>query len=349
MSSQFSALSTLKQQDAGLLMNAWEQLWPPGSDFQSRLAKVLLRLTNADLATVTTFDLFTGSLDVHVEPESWAPAVAEQRSKARYQLAQHPIATLLLEGNTNVMRLSDHVSLTDWAQSELYLQYYKPLDLAWEIVVPIPARGSKIRTVSLKSIGEYSNAQHDFTDRDMAMCAAVVPIASLGFGGLDEGTDDTYLTMASGWSLVRCDYARRVTHISLEDPEGVLRVGLQLPHFGTHPNGLVTDGHERVELADGKWLLQYVGGSATEHVIALKRDRDAPPDLSVLRARQRQVLELVAQGLTNDQIAYKLQISSGTVRKHIEAIFTQLRVNNRVEATAMWYANRARIPVQRDA
>jgi DNA-binding NarL/FixJ family response regulator len=51
-----------------------------------------------------------------------------------------------------------------------------------------------------------------------------------------------------------------------------------------------------------------------------------------LTARQREVLELLAQGLSNQAIADRLYISRNTVKFHVAAIYLQLGVTNRVQA-----------------
>jgi DNA-binding CsgD family transcriptional regulator len=51
-----------------------------------------------------------------------------------------------------------------------------------------------------------------------------------------------------------------------------------------------------------------------------------------LTAREREVLQLVAEGRRNAEIADKLVISSHTVDRHLEHIFTKLDVRNRTEA-----------------
>ncbi|HVQ86768.1 MAG TPA: response regulator transcription factor [Actinomycetes bacterium] len=53
-----------------------------------------------------------------------------------------------------------------------------------------------------------------------------------------------------------------------------------------------------------------------------------------LTARQMQLLQLVAQGHTNRDIATQLVVSVSTVRKHLENIFERLDVNNRTAAVA---------------
>ena len=50
--------------------------------------------------------------------------------------------------------------------------------------------------------------------------------------------------------------------------------------------------------------------------------------------REREILELVAQGLTNAQVARMLWISPGTVRKHLENAYEKLDVHTRTGAVA---------------
>ena len=50
-----------------------------------------------------------------------------------------------------------------------------------------------------------------------------------------------------------------------------------------------------------------------------------------LSERELQVLELVADGLTNEKIAEKLEISKRTVDNHISNILTKTKTENRVE------------------
>lgn len=57
-------------------------------------------------------------------------------------------------------------------------------------------------------------------------------------------------------------------------------------------------------------------------------------ELSTLTEREREVLSLLAQGLTNKEIAEKLVITTNTVKRHLKAIFEKLDVHTRSAATA---------------
>lgn len=53
-----------------------------------------------------------------------------------------------------------------------------------------------------------------------------------------------------------------------------------------------------------------------------------------LTQRERQILELLADGLGNKQIAARLGITTNTVKTHLELLFDKLDVSSRAEAVA---------------
>jgi DNA-binding NarL/FixJ family response regulator len=57
-------------------------------------------------------------------------------------------------------------------------------------------------------------------------------------------------------------------------------------------------------------------------------------DLDTLTRREREVLELLAQGMTNKEIAAALVITTNTVKRHLKAIFNKLDVRTRSAAAA---------------
>jgi NarL family two-component system response regulator LiaR len=54
-----------------------------------------------------------------------------------------------------------------------------------------------------------------------------------------------------------------------------------------------------------------------------------------LTNREQEVLHLMVQGMTNNEIAEDLTISRSTVKKHVRSILTKLNTNNRTEAVAL--------------
>jgi DNA-binding NarL/FixJ family response regulator len=70
----------------------------------------------------------------------------------------------------------------------------------------------------------------------------------------------------------------------------------------------------------------------------LRTHRQRPREQSSeLSEREEEVLELVARGLTNSQIARRLMVSGNTVKFHLQNIYQKLNVGNRTEAAAVFY------------
>jgi two-component system response regulator DesR len=80
--------------------------------------------------------------------------------------------------------------------------------------------------------------------------------------------------------------------------------------------------------------------SAAEIVEAIQRvgsgddvfDTPVAPSAQLLTMREREVLELVAAGLTNAEIAAELELSPNTVKEHASSMFRKLGARNRADA-----------------
>ena len=89
----------------------------------------------------------------------------------------------------------------------------------------------------------------------------------------------------------------------------------------------------RVVAGGGAWLDPAVTG----RVLAIYRSA-APPrtgrdaDLDALTSREREVLTLIGQGKTNAEIAAELYVGEGTVKTHINHVFTKLQLRDRAAA-----------------
>jgi DNA-binding NarL/FixJ family response regulator len=84
-------------------------------------------------------------------------------------------------------------------------------------------------------------------------------------------------------------------------------------------------GHLVFPLAARRWLLR--GGTQQER--------------GELTEREREILALVAEGLTNAQIARRLRVSDNTVKFHLQNLYLKLGVRNRTEAAAHYLREHA--------
>ena len=93
----------------------------------------------------------------------------------------------------------------------------------------------------------------------------------------------------------------------------------------------------RTVAGGGAWLDPAVTG----RVLAVYRAAPTPaatsPALGQLTDREREVLTLVGQGCTNGEIAERLFIGEGTVKTHINHLFTKLDLRDRAAAIVFAY------------
>jgi NarL family two-component system response regulator LiaR len=75
---------------------------------------------------------------------------------------------------------------------------------------------------------------------------------------------------------------------------------------------------------------------SAEAVEALVRAPDVPPEIGQdLSDREREVLELLAEGLSNAAIAERMVVSVAAVKYHVSSILSKLGAANRTEAVAL--------------
>ncbi|WP_436777877.1 response regulator [Yinghuangia sp. YIM S09857] len=67
------------------------------------------------------------------------------------------------------------------------------------------------------------------------------------------------------------------------------------------------------------------------------RTAQAADRVAVLTPREREVLALIGEGISNAEIGRRLNLVEGTVKTHVSAILTRLRVRNRVQAAIVAY------------
>jgi len=99
-------------------------------------------------------------------------------------------------------------------------------------------------------------------------------------------------------------------------------------------NSISKDEFESLKLVGSKLTLNAALAIAAEILETPRSDEVIKQQRFQLTTREQEVLSLVAQGLTNEQISNELVVVLKTVEKHVASIFRKLGVKNRTEAAA---------------
>jgi DNA-binding NarL/FixJ family response regulator len=78
-----------------------------------------------------------------------------------------------------------------------------------------------------------------------------------------------------------------------------------------------------------------ISATLLQRVATLSRGQRLHPDRDALTAREREIVELIDHGLSNKEIARRLQIEVATVKNHVHHILEKLHVARRGEAAAL--------------
>jgi DNA-binding NarL/FixJ family response regulator len=118
------------------------------------------------------------------------------------------------------------------------------------------------------------------------------------------------------------------------DDELILLVEAGVLGYVTRENSL-----DEVVAAIGNVVREQVVGSPKLRTLLVKRVRALAAELRspadvVLTTRERQIVDLIAQGLTNKAIANELRIEPATVKNHVHNILHKLGVTTRAAAVA---------------
>lgn len=142
-------------------------------------------------------------------------------------------------------------------------------------------------------------------DGDPAICRSAVSVLSR----VHAAAKIVMLCQEISQEAVRCAMEHRVS-------------GVLLKNYSTEDIG-----HAIRYMASGRTVMPAGWQRAA---VPLRRDPLA------LSPRLRQILALIAQGLSNDQIAADLALSPNTIKFHVRTLYARLGVHNRVEASIVY-------------
>jgi DNA-binding NarL/FixJ family response regulator len=330
----------LSEQDASALLAFVSELRELDDPlpFPPRLVTGLRNLIAADYLGYNETDL-VGRFSIlqvwhHADGEDelfWAnePSPDEElwwRLRATHPLCGYRVAS----GDwTTARKVSDFATLREFRRAPVYDAFYRGSIDHWLDVglAPEPTRTRVFIFTRYK--------RPDFDERDRLVAALLQPhlakraeaaeAASRGaeaLAAIEEGTSEkaSRVVLCSGTGVI--EFASASSRALLEHYLGI--------ENGRIPPALL--GRRKLRLAHADRRLHVrIAQTGGLHVLMLD-ERDTR--IEKLTTRERQILEHVALGKENDEIALELGLASATVAKHLEHVYRKLGVPNRTAAAA---------------
>lgn len=251
---------------------------------------------------------------------------------------EHPICHQHEQsGDWRAHRISDFVSARRHRASRIYAEWFRPLGIEHEITVGLDAPLSHTKVFLFDRQGG-----RDFTAAHSLMLDALRPYLARRYR-----IARTQACLRSAQALLdRAELpvvlleGREITHATPQAHRLLERYAPStLPELPTIVLAwLAEQGRPG---ARDELVIEGESGSLVIRVTegGLLLEERAPH--SGLTPREREILELVAEGRTNAQIAEQLWISAGTVRRHLENAYAKLGVHTRTAAVRAVSGGRA--------
>ena len=245
---------------------------------------------------------------------------------------QHPVSHFQeVTGDLRALKVSDFLSRSELRRREFYSEFFRPWGVEYEMCVGLDAPPSHTKDFVFDRIGG-----RDFTERDREVLDFLRPHLARIYEGAQVrrvAREALALLDRTDAALVMLEGADRVAFATPE-ARRLLATYFHL-NGGCLPYDVAEWLHEQrraaipaaltVERGDQSVVVQLVEGS-----LLLEEQREAPR----LTEREAEILDLVAVGKTNAEIAEALWIAPGTVRKHLENVYEKLEVHTRTAAVA---------------
>ena len=234
-------------------------------------------------------------------------------------------------GGFRALKLSDFMTRAEFRRTDVYWEYFRPWGAEYGMCVGLDAPLTHTKVFLFNRAGG-----RDFSERDRAVLDFIRPhLANLyeAAQARRRAAQAFALLEETDVGLVILDATGRIEHAT---PEALRLISTYFQANGTHlPQEIAAWLSEqrrapspeplRVEGQDVSLRVHIVGGA-----LVLSEARAAPP----LTDREREILELVAAGKSNAEIAGTMWIAPGTVRKHLENVYEKLGVHSRTAAVA---------------
>jgi DNA-binding CsgD family transcriptional regulator len=306
------------------------------------------------VASINEVDPIANRVVSWVDPPSFSPPAGVSEALAELA-AQHPLIRHAAEtGDGSAQRISDFWTQEEFHASQLYRLVYQPMGVEYQMSVTLPAPKPVVLGLAL------SRVESDFSERDREVLNLARPHLALiwrnarqqeRLRGLVEAANDAVAQEGSGM-VVLWEPPEEVTPGALE----TLYKFFGQPSFGSmlpeRVERWVATERERLEhdeldvmrplLAEEngrRCTLRYLPpqvGHPGAIVVGAQGARTSGRTFEALglSPREAEIVQWVTVGDSNAEIAARLEVSSGTVKKHLDHVYAKLGVRGRGALTA---------------
>jgi DNA-binding CsgD family transcriptional regulator len=250
---------------------------------------------------------------------------------------EHPLCAYQARtGDFTAHKFSDFVTRSQWHRLGLYAEYFRFYGVEDRIVVRLPTPPSHSKVVALDRAGD-----RDFCERDRVVLNLLRPHLT----ALDAAARERRLAAAL---LLEPDQSALVVLRSSDQIEFATPAAARLlaRYFDGTSDGLLPEAlrvwlHRDSERINGNGIpataparLSVTRGDRRLIIRRAGRTLLLGEEIAALTRREREIVDELAEGRSNAEIAERLTIAPTTVRKHLENIYAKLGVNTRTAAVA---------------
>ncbi|HZZ43510.1 MAG TPA: helix-turn-helix transcriptional regulator [Tepidisphaeraceae bacterium] len=267
---------------------------------------------------------------------------------------QHPVIMYCQKtGDGTAHQISDFLSQEDYHRLELYQEFYRPLGVDDQLSITLPAPTGTIIGLSIsRASWRFPERERQILNalrphllqayRNAALKAQLMAASQAAHGALDRLPLGVIHLNAGLQATLITAPARRLLEAYYPGggfPDEVMDYARSLAPFGAGSMGAapMTIRRDRSYLV--VQALKPDGRDQSALTLLLTDHPAAPPRPGTARAREfgltpreAEVLDWLAEGKTNPEIAAILKISPRTVQKHLEHAFQKLSVETRSAA-----------------
>jgi DNA-binding NarL/FixJ family response regulator len=334
--------------DVDKLLGTLEVLYEPCDldDFPSRAISALTSVIASEVSSYNEIHPTERRVAWTIEPSEGTEFPGSTEIFAAH-LEDHPlVAHYQRTGDCPALTISDFLSDRQFHQTALYQEYYRRVGTNRQLGLTLPSSPEQVVGVAL------NRANRDFSYHERLLARLLRPHLARAYANAIAFTALTRLAKAAG--AAASDYHQAVVHLGRDGhpiyvPEEVTLMaspylpGSQLPEklgswLRDQPSrqpgpGSRTGPPKRLVVpgAEANLIVRFLEGQSAWLAIFTEQPH-ANGKCPRLTARQKEVLALVTEGLTDKAIARRLGTSVRTVQKHLEHAFRRLGVSTRTAA-----------------